>query len=517
MTDFKGLTRRKLLQFAAAGAAAGGLLSQRRAVLAQTQEAIILPSESGRFENIELTYFQDSGWLHAPLWLSPIFMKDAGVGIKSRQQYEAGDAMNQVLPELLAEQPHFDWVQYPSPFFGTFAETGQLEPLDEYLMRYPSGKDYLDWVMPAYAEFYTRWNGKTYGVMLDGDIHVLHYRKSRFADPALQKKYSARFQRDLLVPKTWQEFIDCTQFFTEELSSQGIYGASTVIAPPAVGWSVWMNIAAGNGVNYFDAAMNPAINTPPAVQALEVLKQIAKFGPPGKETMGVSQASQRWQGGMDVMAIWWMDLAKSTAQLQGPDLAEDQGVDIVPGWRQADGTVRHRAISGWCRTASIPKNAPQSIKDAAFYFIYRMSHPQVSDRIVADPYCGSKPFGASHYTDAAAQLYLKPNPQRDANNELWPMNAGIFRNFATARDYLDGGLKNVQVGYPQLYWEGMPEYADALGRNIAKAVSGELTSQQALDEAAEAWVKIVQKRGIEKQKAQYANFLAGARKLGYQL
>ena len=133
--------------------------------------------------------------------------------------------------------------------------------------------------MPAYGEFYTRWNGKTYGVMLDGDIHVLHYRKSRFADPALQKKYSARFQRDLLVPKTWQEFVDCTQFFTEELSSQGIYGASTVVAPPAVGWSVWMNIAAGNGVNYFDAAMNPAINTPPAVQALEVLKQIAKFGP----------------------------------------------------------------------------------------------------------------------------------------------------------------------------------------------------------------------------------------------
>jgi ABC-type glycerol-3-phosphate transport system substrate-binding protein len=233
--------------------------------------------------------------------------------------------------------------------------------------------------------------------------------------------------------------------------------------------------------------------------------------------MGVSQASQRWQGGMDVMAIWWMDLAKSTAQLQGPDLAEDQGVDIVPGWRQTDGTVRHRAISGWCRTASIPRNAPQPIKDAAFYFIYRMSHPQVSDRIVADPYCGSKPFGASHYTDAAAQLYLKPNPQRDANNELWPMNAGIFRNFATARDYLDGGLKNVQVGYPQLYWEGMPEYAEALGRNIAKAVSGELTSQQALDEAAEAWIKIVQKRGIDKQKAQYANFLASARKLGYQL
>ena len=96
-------------------------------------------------------------------------------------------------------------------------------------------------------------------------------------------------------------------------------------------------------------------------------------------------------------------------------------------------------------------------------------------------------------------------------------NGGIFKNFATAREHLDGGLKNVQVGYPQFYWEGTPEYADALGRNISKAVTGELSSQQALDEAAEEWTKIVQKLGIDKQKAQYANFLAGARKLGYKI
>jgi len=518
MTQFRRLTRRRLLQAAAGGtaAAAGGLLVRGK-LLAQTEVPIVAPPDGGKFENVELTYFQDSGWLHAPLWLSPIFMKDAGVGIKSRQQYEGGDAMNQVLPELLSQQPHFDWVQYPCPFFGVFAETGQLEPLDQYFARYPSAKEYLDWVMPTYGGFYTKWNGKTYAVMLDGDIHVLHYRKSRFADPQLREKYSARFQRDLLVPKTWQEFVDCTQFFTEELSSQGIYGASMVLGPPAVGWTVWMNIAASNGVNYFDAGMNPTINTPPAVEALETLKQIVKFGPPGKETMSVSQAVQRWRSGADVMAIWWMDLVKSTAQLQGPELLEDQAADIIPGWKQSDGTVSHRAVSAWCRAASIPKNAPQSVKDAAFYFIYRMSHPQVSDHIVVDPYCGSKPFGASHYSDAAAQLYLKPNPQRDADNELWPVNAGIFRNFATARDYLDGGLKNVQVGYPQLYWEGMPAYADALGRNIARAVSGELTSQQALDEAAEAWIKIVQKLGIEKQKSQYANFLESARKLGYQI
>ena len=46
---------------------------------------------------------------------------------------------------------------------------------------------------------------------------------------------------------------------------------------------------------------------------------------------------------------------------------------------------------------------------------------------------------------------------------------------------------------------------------------GDLTSQQALDEAAEEWTRIVQRLGIDSQKAQYANFLSGARALGYRI
>ena len=118
--------------------------------------------------------------------------------------------------------------------------------------------------------------------------------------------------------------------------------------------------------------------------------------------------------------------------------------------------------------------------------------------------------------DESARKYTL-NPQRETDNDLWPKISGIFKTFETARSPLDGGLQNVEVGYPQFYWEGTPKYADALGRNISKAVSGELTSQQALDEAAEEWVKIVQKLGIDNQKRQYENFLAGARKLGYKI
>ena len=161
MGIFSGLSRRKFMQYAAAGAGgsvANGMFSRRSGA----ESGIILPPGGKRFADVQLTYFQDSNWLHAPLWLSPMFQKDAGVSIKSRELYEGGDTMAKVLPQLLSKNPRFDWVQYPCLFYGAFAETGQLEPLDDYLAKYESAADYLKWVMPAYSEFYTKWNGKTY-------------------------------------------------------------------------------------------------------------------------------------------------------------------------------------------------------------------------------------------------------------------------------------------------------------------------------------------------------------------
>ncbi len=514
MSIFSAITRRKFMQNVAASA---GAAAMGNSLITPSFGATNVPPGKKLFKDIKLNYFQDSNWLHAPLWLSKHLEAEAGVGIKGREMYDGGDAIAKILPQLLSKRPRFNWVQYPSLFFGAFAETGQLEPLDEYFAQYDGTKEYLDWVMPAYSEFYTKWDGKNYGVMLDGDIHIMHYRKSYFEDSALQGKYSKRFQQNLEVPKTWDDFLKVTQFMTEELSSKGVYGTSMVVNPPNFGWGFWMNIAASAGVNYFDENMNPVINKGKAAEALDMYKEIIKFGPPGAQAMDIGTTIQRWQSGSDVMSIWWIDLAEFTVQQQGTQKAEDQRAALVPGWKNDDGSITNRAMSLWCRTASIPKNLPQDVKDAAFYFIYRMSHPDYSNEFVADEYCGSDPYGKSHYGNAAADLYLKANPQRGTDNELWKTNSGIFKTKETARNHLDAGLANIEVGYPQLFWEGAPEYADALGRNISKAVAGKLTSQQALDEAANEWVKIAQKLGLDSQKRQYQNFIKGARKLGYKI
>jgi hypothetical protein len=69
MGAFSHLTRRKFIKSAAAGA--GAMAASQYVpdeLMADTHKKILPPD--GRFKNIELTYFQDNNWLHAPLWLS---------------------------------------------------------------------------------------------------------------------------------------------------------------------------------------------------------------------------------------------------------------------------------------------------------------------------------------------------------------------------------------------------------------------------------------------------------------
>ena len=320
------------------------------------------------------------------------------------------------------------------------------------------------------------------------------------------------------MPKTWLDFLKVTQFMTEELKSQGIYGTSMVVNPPNFGWGFWMDIAASAGVNYFDEGMNPTINQGKAAEALDMYKEIIKFGPPGAEAMDIGTTIQRWMAGSDVMSVWWIDLAEFTVQQQGLEKAEDQRAAIVPGWKNDDGShhqPRHFAVvphrvdpeeraagrQGRGLLLHLPHVAPGLFRQHRRRCLLR--HRSRSARRTTPT---TRPSSIS-----------KPNPQR-GTNDLWTDQRRHLQELRDgARTISMPASTNVKVGYPQFFWEGAPEYADALGRNISKAIAGELTSQQALDEAAEEWVKIVQKLGIDKQKAQYKNFIDGARTLGYKI
>jgi hypothetical protein len=134
---------------------------------------------------------------------------------------------------------------------------------------------------------------------------------------------------------------------------------------------------------------------------------------------------------------------------------------IMPGWKKGNKVV-HRTMMVYGRTLAIPKKIPQEKKDAAFYFIYRISHQDYSVHYVADEYSGSDPYMKIHYE--TPEEYVNPDPLRGIT-DVWTANQGIFKSVEAAKAYLDGGKANAAVGYSQPDWTGAVEFAESLGRN----------------------------------------------------
>ena len=70
-------------------------------------------------------------------------------------------------------------------------------------------------------------DGKTYALVVDGDVHLLYYRKDLFEDPANMEAFKAKYGYDLAPPATWKEFGEICQFITDKYAPQ-TYGAGLI-------------------------------------------------------------------------------------------------------------------------------------------------------------------------------------------------------------------------------------------------------------------------------------------------
>ena len=92
------------------------------------------------------------------------------------------------------------------------ARAGALEPLDPYIEKYGVASEFDD-INPVFRNWMT-FNGKTYGLVDDGDILLVYYRKDLFADPANQSEFKAQYGYDLAAPTDWKQFAEICHFLT---------------------------------------------------------------------------------------------------------------------------------------------------------------------------------------------------------------------------------------------------------------------------------------------------------------
>jgi len=478
----------------------------------ETPEKRAFPlKDSDAFSGVELNYVIDN--ITGPIWdmFGPEITDETGLTIGNGQVIAADQYYSKLNNQLIGGgAPPWDIIMYWPINLGDFQARDTFEPLGKYMDKYEGMQEYYESILPPFREFYTKFQGNIVSLPIDGDILVLNYRPSYFEDEEHQAQYENEYGEELKVPETWEEYNQVAKYFTEN-TEDAVYGCQTWGKRPWC-FAFFMNRAAANGVIYFDEEMNCRLNDEAGVKALENYVESAKYAPSGVDQFGGSSTISHWNEGKVVMSPWWIDLTEAAYRGDNPVLG-DQANAKMPGWKN-NGSIEATAFMPYGRVFSVPQAIDDSKKEAAFYASARLSHQDVSVYAVADPWDGLDPYMEQHYTNEAAQQYIEPNPIRDTG-EGFESNEPMADNIEWAKQHLEGGQANMEIGFPQPNWPGANQYMEAAGIHIQRALAGEESPQEALDATATEWESIVDDLGRDQQKEYYMDFLETAEKLGY--
>ena len=246
------------------------------------------------------------------------------------------------------------------------------------------------------------------------------------------------------------------------------------------------------------ATMEPLLEGPPLVRALEELLAVARHGPP--EQLQYDPAAVRkafWEGRCG-LALSWPTAADKVPAAVDPALRV--GFAELPGSREVF-NIRQQAwetdrrdedvhvpllgVAGRIGVVTTSSTHPEAALQLLLWLSGRQYSPQVSVASAATTL-----FRRSHASSPGAWV---ENPVPAAAAAEY---AEVTRQTLSRKQWLFA-----------LRIPGRTEYLAALDEAVHGAIGGQLSPQEALRQAAERWRKITQKLGLQRQRDAYRHSL----------
>ena len=386
-----------------------------------------------------------------------------------------GYTYEKLLTELMAGTRAYDILFLIPMWAGDVMGGGYLLPLDDY---FKTKDPWLDDILPIFRERYMKWGEHWYGVTSDGDVFNMYYRKDIIDKP----------------PETWDEYVE----MASTLRKNGFYGTAEDCIKGEVRWWFINRFAAYGGRFFNPDTMDPEINSPAGIKALENQINTLKYCPPGNLEWDCTKMRNAFYQGNIGFFIDWPDPG---LEVENPELSkvtgDKTGFALIPGsrevwdndnktWVKADDLpsdikknhvfngVYHSASLGYGCVLCITKTC--KYPDAAYDFIRYFTSPKISLEVVMDKYVlsGLDPYRYSHIN----------------SKELQERTPGY-------KEFLRIENLNINSGYPDPRIRGGERYFDVLETYILKALAGEMNAKQALDTVANEWKKITDELGRE--------------------
>jgi multiple sugar transport system substrate-binding protein len=414
------------------------------------------------------------------------------------QTFPFGDLFPKIRTGYLSGSSPFDIIIYASDWAGDIMGPG-------YVLEIPQkNQDQMGYayLIPAYRDRILQWGGKTYAAPYDGDSHMIYYRADLLNNAEHQAAFKAQFGYDMPAPpKTWKQYLDIATYFNgKTVDGQTIYGAGTAFKPKAQSYWTYLGVAApyakapDDPGYFFDPdTMEPRINNPGFVEALDLYVALSKVGPPDVTNWDVGDIRNNFPAGKVVLGIDWGDVGPLAADAKSSVVTDKWGSAMEPGvdkyydakqkqWVEKYNQAPFLAFGGWVQSVSKTAKNPECALD----FISFMGSQNMSANLVVTPGSGVNPHYFSDGNNTAPWLALGMSEQQ-------------------AKEYL-GAVSGI-LAHPNavvdLRITGAFEYFDTLDAQLARAVAGELTSQAALDQVAKDWNAITDRLGRDQQKKLY--------------
>ena len=141
-----------------------------------------------------------------------------------------------------------------SQWIGGAAENKWYVKLNDF---FDKNKISMDTFLPATVVGYAEWPKNTpnyWGLPAMADAVGWTYRKDWFAKPELRAEFKAKYNRELEPPKTWDELLEVSKFFTgKEIDGKKVYGSYIFTERGSEGITMGVTNAMYNyGFDYMD-------------------------------------------------------------------------------------------------------------------------------------------------------------------------------------------------------------------------------------------------------------------------
>src|ERR1700760_2932389 len=133
-----------------------------------------------------------------PLWQDLTGISSTVVELGHPDQY------SKPIAEHIAQSGAYDVIDIEPSWIPSLADGGVIAPIDDQVAKYMNKADLEDY-HPLY-KFLPTYKAKRWGFFDDGDQWALYYRRDLFEDAKLQSAYKAKFNQELQVPRSWDEY-----------------------------------------------------------------------------------------------------------------------------------------------------------------------------------------------------------------------------------------------------------------------------------------------------------------------